>query len=225
MRSSPDKSEHSKNSQEKDVFIKIDTNDSKHQKRKPSVVRESLELKNNKDVSKPSIMRLKTKKAKPKKSIKKPPLMPKNPLFHEITLKDDLKYWCRLNNHLTLDEIKVHLEYLLTQRIKTNSFVVHKQVKTPHISALDVYEKVVYDAVRRNMSTHSTNKQHDAIQEGIRRKSVLSRSEIQLLNVLIPKDKRKENTKKMLQNTEDISEDICKKELGESTYNDWYEVK
>jgi hypothetical protein len=166
------------------------------------------------------------KKTKSKKAAKKPPIVPKNPLFAQISLKDNVKYWCRLNNHLTNDEVKTQLAFMLCQRIKTNSFVVHKNVKTPHISAMDVYEKVVYDAVRRDTKAppknqDSTIQQHDAM----KRKSVLSRSEMQLLNVLIPKEKRKENTKKILHNTEDLSEDICKKELGESTYNDWYEVK
>lgn len=55
-------------------------------------------------------------------------------------------------------------------------------------------------------------------------KTVLSKTEIQMLNVLIPRDKRKENYKKAVQN-EGPNDEISKKCLGESTYEDWYEVK
>jgi len=100
----------------------------------------------------------------------------------------------------------------MSQRIKTNSFVIQKQVKTPHISASDVYEKVIYDAVRRDNKAKNKQKKQESEDTDnlLRRKSMLSKSEMQMLNVLIPKDKRKENIKRVLQEHEDLSEDICK---------------
>lgn len=120
---------------------------------------------------------------------------------------------------MSKEEITDRLRFQNSQRISCNSFVVHKQLKVPHISAKDVYEKVVYDAVRRDTGKKKTSSSTPAI---ARSKTVLSKSEMQMLNVLIPKDKRKENAKKQ---NEGPNDEISKKRLGESTYEDWYEVK
>jgi hypothetical protein len=155
-------------------------------------------------------------------SFKKPPLVPKNKLWTEIRLRGDLKYVCRLNTHLTNEEVTERLRFQSSQRICCNSFVVQKQLRVPHISARDVYEKVVYDAVRRDQG--SNKKQETQSPEPQKENKLLSKSEMQMLNVLIPRNRRKDNAKKVTHNKA-ANDEISKKILGESNYEDWYEVK
>ena len=107
-------------------------------------------------------VRMKTKYGK---SIRpsKPPLMPKNPLWTEIKLKDDLKYIWRLNTHLTKQEINERLIFQNNQRIECNSFVVQRPLCSPDITAKDVYDKVVYDFVRRDVQKSKKIKEEGSV--------------------------------------------------------------
>ena len=133
-----------------------------------------------------------------------------------------MKYICRLNNHLSHQEISERIIFQTTQRINCNSFVIQKQLKAPSVWARDVYEKVVYDVVRRDQGIKD-NKNHPA-PDPTKSKSKLTRSELQMLNVLIPKNKRKDNVKKTVQ-FEAHNNEISKAQLGDSKYEDWYEVE
>ncbi|CAI2382527.1 unnamed protein product [Moneuplotes crassus] len=162
------------------------------------------------------------KKRKVKK-IKKPPLVPKNPLWTEIKLKDDLKYICRLNNHLTNEEINERTAFQSSHRISCNTFVVNKQIKIPNVLARDVYEKVVYDVVRREQENKDQKDKEKQKEDPQKSKNKLTKAEMQMLNVLIPKNKRKDKDKKSVQ-LESSNNEISKKHLGLSKYEDWYEV-
>jgi hypothetical protein len=48
---------------------------------------------------------------------KKPPIVPKSKLWTEIKISDDLKYMCRLNTHLTNEEVTERLQFQNSQRI------------------------------------------------------------------------------------------------------------
>ncbi|CAI2385394.1 unnamed protein product [Moneuplotes crassus] len=156
------------------------------------------------------------KKASVKKKIKV--FKPKKPLFSTIKLTNGVKYICRLNNHLTNEEIVNHLSFSENLRIKPNSFVMRKALKNPPISSKDVCNKVVYDYVRRK--DYKKSKKPKKVSKGVHQ------SELQMLNVLLPKDKQKKARK-----TNDINDrnkenpTISRKELGESNYEDWFECK
>jgi hypothetical protein len=83
-----------------------------------------------------------------------------------------------------------------------------------------VYEKVVYDFVRRDQGPNKKQENNTPQKD----KNVLSKTEMQMLNVLIPRNKRKENVKNLVHN-EASNDEISKKILGLSNYKDWYEVK
>uniref|UniRef100_A0A7S3J4I0 Uncharacterized protein n=1 Tax=Euplotes harpa TaxID=151035 RepID=A0A7S3J4I0_9SPIT len=89
------------------------------------------------------------KKAK-KEANKDKPFTPNKPLFTKITLEKGISYICRLNNHLTNEEIVNHLNFQGFYKIHPNSFVIRTKVKNPPITAKDVHEKVIYDVVRRD---------------------------------------------------------------------------
>ncbi|CAI2382521.1 unnamed protein product [Moneuplotes crassus] len=145
---------------------------------------------------------------------------PNKPLFSTIKLKNGVQYICRLHNHLTNQEIVDQVNYSENLRVKPNSFVVRKALKNPKISSKDVYDKVVYDFVRRKDLKTKQKQKPKNISKGARQ------SEIQLLNALLPKDKKKKylnSTNNFDKNKENPT--ISHKELGESNYEDWFECK
>ena len=75
---------------------------------------------------------------------------------------------------MTIEEVRKRVDFLMSQRIKTNSFVISKQVKTPNITSIDVYEKVVYDAVRRDSKQKDKMDKKNAV-EGVTRNNPLTK--------------------------------------------------
>lgn len=56
----------------------------------------------------------------------------------------------RLENHLTFDEITTRSNLLYNPRITPSNQTVIEEITEPKVGIRDVYEKVVYDTVRRD---------------------------------------------------------------------------
>ncbi|CAI2368975.1 unnamed protein product [Moneuplotes crassus] len=66
-----------------------------------------------------------------------------------MKVNHDLEYICRLENNLSLRDIKKRVELMEDPKLRCNSHSFLEPMKVPKLKIRDVYEKIVYETVRR----------------------------------------------------------------------------